>query len=98
MLENLTVLHVSDLQFGRNHRFGCLGYGETDLSFDTLFERLRLDLELLAKDGIHPQLVVVSGDIAELGKKEEFADGSEFLKKLSEYLKVPRQQVIVVPG
>jgi hypothetical protein len=67
--ESLTLLHVSDPQFGRNHRFGNLGLTEPDAKFDTLFQRLSDDLAVLEKQEVHPQLIIVSGDLAEWAKK-----------------------------
>jgi len=83
--ESITLLHVSDMQFGRHHRFGGLDY-------DTLFQRLSDDLHVLEKEGVHPQLIVVSGDLAEQGKKQEFEDALQLLEKLTERLKVPRRE------
>ena len=44
--ESLTLLHVSDRQFGRHHRIGNLGLTEPDAKFDTLFQRLSDDLKV----------------------------------------------------
>ncbi len=41
----VTILHVSDTQFGRRHRFADAGGG-----FDTLLGRLRDDLDLLRRE------------------------------------------------
>src|SRR5204863_7554472 len=95
--ESLTLLHVSDPQFGRNHRFGNLGLPEPDAKFDTLFQRLSDDLSVLEREGVNPQLIVVSGDLAEWAKKPEFADVLEFLKLLTSRLNVPRRRVVIVP-
>jgi hypothetical protein len=88
----------TDTQFGRNHRFGNLGLPEPDARFDTLFQRLSDDLAVLEREGVKPPLIVLSGDIAEWGKKQEFEDACEFLVKLSERLMVPRRHVVIVPG
>jgi tRNA A37 threonylcarbamoyladenosine biosynthesis protein TsaE len=96
--DSLTLLHVSDPQFGRNHRFGNLSLPEPDAKFDTLFQRLSDDLSILEKAEVHPQLIVVSGDLAEQAKKSEFEDVLQFLISLSDRLKVPRRRVVIVPG
>jgi len=36
----ITILHVSDLQFGHKHQFGRLALGDPDAAFDTLLARL----------------------------------------------------------
>jgi len=99
MPESITLLHISDMQFGRNHRFGQLGLHESrEATFDTLFQRLSDDLTVLEKENLRPDIVVVSGDLAEMGKKEEFADALEFLIQLAERTQVPRDRIVVVPG
>ncbi len=81
--DSITILHVSDMQFGRNHRFGNLAAGDPDAELDTLFTRLDDDLKLLAKTpGVRPELVVVSGDLAEWGLASEFDDAFAFLDRI----------------
>ena len=41
----VTILHVSDMQFGKHHRFA-----DPDGGFDTLLRRLCDDLDLLARE------------------------------------------------
>ena len=94
--DSITLLHVSDPQFGRFHRFGNLGEDGDD--FDTLFGRLDLDLKTLEGDGVRPELIVVSGDLAEWGFKSEFDDARVFLGRLAERVRVPHDKVIIVPG
>jgi len=96
--ESITILHLSDPQFGKNHRFGNLGLTEADAQFDTLFQRPSDDLAFLEKDKVKPQLVVVSGDLAEWGLKKEFEDVLTLLVKLTERLNLPRRHVVIVPG
>ncbi|MEV8508331.1 metallophosphoesterase [Actinoplanes sp. NPDC051475] len=95
----LTVLHVSDPQFGRHHLFGGNGLTAADQARDTLFQRLHDDLDRLAADpGLRPDLVVVSGDLAEWGLRSEFEEVGRFLVALSEAVQLPRHRVVVVPG
>ena len=95
----ITLLHISDTQFGRNHRFGRLGLPDPDALFDTLFARLCDDLRLLKdKHGLVPDLVIASGDLAEWGKKKEFDDVLDLLTRLTEVLELPRERVVIVPG
>ena len=61
------------MQFGRYHRFGRLGTFDPDASFDTLIQRMTDDLDLLKRENqLVPQLVIVSGDLAEWGLPAEF--------------------------
>lgn len=95
----ITILHVSDMQFGRNHRFGRLGLGGTDEKFDTLLKRLTDDLDKLRRDhGIKPDLVPLTGDLAEWGLKKEFADVLKFCVGLQEHLGLGRDRILVIPG
>jgi WD40 repeat protein/3',5'-cyclic AMP phosphodiesterase CpdA len=95
----LVVLHVSDLQFGRNHLFGGNGLIPADQAHDILFRRLHEDLDRLAEDpGLRPDLMVVTGDLAEWGLPSEFDQVVEFLTALTEAVQLPRQHVAIVPG
>ena len=68
----LTILHLSDTQFGAHHLFGGNGPTPADRAEDTLFSRLHHDLAYLAADGLRPDLLVVTGDLAEWGLRSEF--------------------------
>lgn len=95
----LTILQVSDMQFGRHHRFGRLGLGGADEAFDTLLHRLGDDLAELRRDrGIAPDLVVLTGDLAEWGMKKEFDDVLAFIEGLAKKLGLGRERMLVVPG
>ena len=54
--------------------------------YDSLFVRLKDDLESLEQDDheLAPDLVVLSGDIAEWGMKKEFDQALRFLEQLTE--------------
>ena len=95
----LTILHISDMQFGRHHLFGGNGLTSSDRSEDTLFRRLHDDLSGLADDhGLRPDLLVVTGDLAEWGLRSEFEKVTEFLGALSEAVEIPRRHIAIVPG
>ena len=88
----VTILHLSDLHFGRKHRFEREGMG-------SLLERLRQDLdERIARDGLRPDMVVLSGDFAEYGKREEFEQASRFVCGLRAHLGLPARRIVIVPG
>jgi WD40 repeat protein/3',5'-cyclic AMP phosphodiesterase CpdA len=96
---SIAILHLSDLQFGRNHRFGRLGLAPPDDQFDTLFARLRDDLEYLRdKQQLVPELVIVTGDIAEWGKAKEFDDALLLIEQLRQFLGLSRRRIVAVPG
>ncbi len=85
-----TVLHISDTQFGRYHRFD---------NTDSLAGHLVRDVTRLVLDGVPPiDLVVVSGDIAERGKRPEFEQARAFADELCRALELEPERVVVVPG
>jgi 3',5'-cyclic AMP phosphodiesterase CpdA len=103
MSRSITLLHLSDLQFGRHHRFGRLGTtGEDpDAAFDTLLARLKQDLRGLkdaAGEVAKPDLAVLTGDLAEWGRKSEFEDVLRFAQSLAALLGVPTERLVIVPG
>jgi len=85
-----TILHVSDTQFGRYHRF--------DPS-DSLAGYLIRDVEKLLRDDVPPiDLVIVSGDIAERGKRPEYDQARTFIDQVGRALGLGHDRVVVVPG
>ncbi|MGH3923375.1 MAG: helix-turn-helix domain-containing protein, partial [Pseudonocardiaceae bacterium] len=96
---SLTVLHLSDVQFGRDHLFGGHGRVSADRDRDVLFGRLQGDLEQLADDpGLWPDLLVVTGGLTASGGVHEFGQAKEFLTGLAEQLDLERRRIVVVPG
>jgi predicted MPP superfamily phosphohydrolase len=97
----ITLLHLSDLQFGRNHAFGRQNLPPPDAKFDSLLEKLKDDLNGLRDDQDHkliPDLVIVSGDLTEWGMPSEFEQVCLFLKGISNHLDIEREKFVVVPG
>ncbi len=94
MADDITILHLSDLQFGRNHR-----YPKGRDSYQTLFAKLSEDLDLLAeKHGLRPDTVIVTGDVAERSLEGEYRIAADFLEKLSAKLELARERFVVIPG
>lgn len=97
--DRITVLHLSDPQFGRHHLFGGNGLTPADQAHDTLYARLHADLAGLADaHDLHPDLVVVTGDLAEWGLRSEVEEAFRFVAELAEAVGLPRARVAVVPG
>ena len=85
----ITVLQLSDHQFGQQHRFGA-GEG---------LKLLVTDLDSLAdRHDLRPDVIIVTGDLAEKGKRDEFRDARRFLELLTEHLELERRRVVIVPG
>ncbi|HEY0481200.1 MAG TPA: pentapeptide repeat-containing protein [Kofleriaceae bacterium] len=90
----VTILHLSDIQFGRHHRFADPGGG-----FDTLLRRLCDDLDLLAREnGLEPDLVALTGDLSEWGMKAEFEQVADFGEGLLAHLDLDPDRLLVIPG
>lgn len=98
MRKLFTILHISDL------------HKPKDCNLDTLFYSLQTDCEAYTKDGISkPEIIVISGDIAEGTKNDDFkakaiiknqyAEAKRFLEKLTDYfLNGDRSRLVMVPG
>ena len=75
-VSELVVLHVSDLQFGRDRLFGGNGLISADQANDIMFGQLSDDLDRLALDqGLRPDLMVVTGDLVERGPTHRVQPG-----------------------
>lgn len=95
----VTILHLSDPQFGKNHAFGGDDHLPSDRDADGLGARLIDDLELLRKNpGLKPDIVLVTGDITEWGRPSEFKIAKQFLEQIASYLHLDRRRTILLPG
>ncbi len=91
----IDILHISDLQFGGN----IAGAASNDNKRIANF---------LSEENILPDIIVISGDIAETGKKNEYAIATTWIENLSKELwnvsherNLPdelRNKIIIVPG
>ena len=72
----VTILHLSDLQFGKNHRFGStLTSDDSRNNLDSLSVRLIDDVQELLKSHISAiDVVTITGDLTEMGKQSEFQE------------------------
>jgi TIR domain len=96
---SVTVLHLSDLRFGAHHAFGSNGLTQAHQAHVPLLGRLHDDLAHLAKtEGLHPDLVVATGDLTETGASAEFNQMGKFLTALAEKLHLGRNRFAVIPG
>ncbi|MFZ4768259.1 MAG: metallophosphoesterase family protein, partial [Roseimicrobium sp.] len=100
----LTILHLSDPQFGKNHVFGKRALPLADGKHDTLLARTLEDLALLKQEwsGLAPDLIVMTGDLAEWGEEEEFQLAFDFLggvaKEILGIESAQRHRVAIIPG
>ncbi|HNX08868.1 MAG TPA: metallophosphoesterase, partial [Methanothrix sp.] len=88
------MLHLSDLHFGKNNRFG-------QMDKDELAKRFRLAIED-AKGDLSTEericLVIITGDIADAAIPEEYEQADSFLSSLSAELKLDKLRFVFIPG
>lgn len=89
----MNLLHLSDIHF-RGGRSGDVYDLDEDLRNELERDAVRLLRERIGE--IHG--ILVTGDIAFAGKKEEYDIAREWLEKLCDMLGCPRENVWVVPG
>jgi len=98
MTNAVTLLHISDMQFGKFHRY-AEGKDGFHNPHDTLTARLIDDLKHLAEhNNVRPDLIICTGDLAEWGMAKEFTDAFAFLAKLCDHYSLPRSRCVVIPG
>ncbi len=98
----ILLLHLSDLHFGPHSRFPDEDRQKLGESFHRAIageqKKLALQAELpwLAEQRI--DLVFVTGDVAETGKRSEFDQGRDFLTGLAGAIGIGPRQFVFVPG
>ncbi|MFV8750659.1 metallophosphoesterase [Nannocystaceae bacterium ST9] len=86
--EPLCWLHLSDLHIGSE-----------DWQLDVVLSALKRDLPgLLERAQRKPQLLFVTGDVANRGREIEYDGAFRFLDELCELLGLGRERVFLVPG
>src|SRR3954454_22500713 len=82
----LVILHLSDIHFGRNHRFDYdeSPYGDrpSESDYPTLISKLKQDLA--GEDPGCPIIVCLTGDITETADVKEFQAAENFITDLSQ--------------
>jgi HipA-like protein len=89
----ITLLHLSDMQFGPHHRF------ERPDAPGGLLHRLRDDLgRMRDEEGLRPDLVLLTGDLTEYGLKSQFSELLSFAHGLVEVTELPPRRIVMLPG
>ncbi|WP_170229425.1 NACHT domain-containing protein [Polyangium fumosum] len=94
MSSPLLVLHLSDLHFGPHGRFGGQDGERLASRFAAAIDAARQEQGI--RQGVG--LVVVTGDIAEAARKNEYEAALGFFGHLDAALGVPRDRFVFVPG
>ena len=96
----IRILHLSDIQYGRHHvdKDGRPPL-YPDANYSPQLEKLIEDLEILKTgQNIVPNFIVVTGDIAEWSRPDEYDAAREFFGGLADHLNIDRRYVVMVPG
>jgi 3',5'-cyclic AMP phosphodiesterase CpdA len=94
MTQQLLILHLSDLHFGKNNRFGQMDHNELAKRFCLAIEDAKKELSTDAKIG----LVIITGDIADTAIPAEYKQAESFLSYLSGELGLDRLCFVFIPG
>ncbi len=87
----LLFLHISDIHF-------CKWSGTTYDADDDLRNEIEIDAKKFSKTAESPDGILVSGDIAFSGSREEYAIAKEWLKTLCDKVGCSHDNVWCVPG
>ncbi|MCP4119799.1 MAG: hypothetical protein GY737_31250 [Desulfobacteraceae bacterium] len=82
------ILHISDLHISTRDTF------DLSVVLDPLIERVEEDRD----NGISPEIVVVTGNVAYQGIEAEYEEARKFLDKLLYALGLERERLFIVPG
>lgn len=96
----ITLIHLSDLQFGRHHADDNRGRAPIydGSSYDAESQKMIRDFDILKKYNVKPEYVVSSGDISETSAMDEYALATDFLNKILSYHSIDKKKVVLVPG
>ncbi|MCP4106309.1 MAG: SUMF1/EgtB/PvdO family nonheme iron enzyme [Desulfobacteraceae bacterium] len=96
----VTILHLSDIQYGRHHvdKEGSRSPLYPEADYTPQLEKMKADLDILKQGDIIPNFIAVTGDIAEWSLRSEYALAARFLGGIAEHLDLDRRFVVMVPG
>src|SRR5258708_34942229 len=85
----LRILHLSDFHFSRHRAWDQ----------DPVLTALHRDVAGLVSRGLRPDLVAITGDIADRGSAEEYALAATWLRRhLLPAARVSARELLLVPG
>lgn len=83
----MKILHLSDLHFTAS-----------GVSQDVVVSSLSKKIENICKEGVKPNIIVLTGDIAFSGKVEEYAKAKEFIDKIAQFCGIGVEGIFIIPG
>ena len=85
----LTWLHISDLHFRASQAYNA----------NVVLKALLADIQgRIQNDGLRPDFIAVTGDIAFSSQLQEYRFAAEFFDRLLSVTGVPKEQLFLVPG
>lgn len=93
-LQDITILHLSDLHFGRRNRFN----GENPRNLAKRHAAALKDGFIGASLPPTINLVIITGDVGEGGRKEDYDSALLFFKTLQKELGLPPSHFVFCPG
>lgn len=97
----LTILHISNPRFAGSDVIdeGAASSSDAALSRDALSGQLYRDIrELAVEHGVRPDLLVMTGGLADGGLPGEYRHGIDFMSALAGSTGIPRRHVAIIPG
>ena len=91
--QRIRILHISDL-----HARGARDQRRAWKRTQVLGDAWRRNLDELTADGQGFELVAFTGDVADWGLPEDYAEATSFVDELLTHLKIPRERFFAVPG
>lgn len=100
------IIHISDLHVtshldpdGIQIKSELNSYFNTNLSDETGNSFLQSITDFISKSYSDTELfLIISGDITEAGKKDEFTEASIIIKQFIETLRIDKNNILIVPG
>ncbi|MBN2380937.1 metallophosphoesterase [candidate division WOR-3 bacterium] len=107
----INILHISDIHSGIEwfmDKKDCFAYANMSLE-ELLVKKVVVDIEVCLaqkQESIKPDLIIISGDLTQGGKEDQFNSVKRFLKYLLTSLQkafkydppITEEQVVIVPG
>ena len=88
-MSTLTWLHISDLHFRASQSY------DSNIMLSALLEDVK---ERISDDGLQPDLIAVTGDVAFAGKAKEYDMARQFFDRLLDITGLGKDRLFLVPG
>ena len=95
-MNNITWLHLSDFHFrtDKNPKGKVEDYNRS-----VVFDSLLRDLKSYPKDNnLSIDFIIITGDIAYSGRKDEYKQAKEFFTKLLKIFGLKKNRLFIIPG